>query len=151
MLVLQYRLSNSSSMLNRVKLRIVKSGALFILSAMLYRWVVNRRVADTYAVSEVPQEGIPLASERISTTLLEVPPTASTARWLCTPTPYPPNVTVLGRVLEKCIPTSTSTSTPGGFAQDDIYVTVRTTQINHNTRLRLILCTWLQTLQPDQV
>ena len=76
---------------------------------------------------------------------------ASTARRLCAPTPYPPNVTVLGRVLEKCIPTSTSTSTPGGFTQDNIYVTVKTTQKNHNVRLRPILLTWLQTAQPDQV
>ena len=78
---------------------------------------------------------------------------SSTARWSCTPTPYAPNVTVLGRVLEKCMPTSpsTSTSTTGGFSQNDIYITIKTTQKNHNTRLRPILLTWLQTVQPDQV
>ena len=76
---------------------------------------------------------------------------SSTARWLCTPTPYASNVTVLGRVLEKCVPTSTSTSTTSGFSQEDIYITIRTTQKNHNTRLPPILLTWLQTVQPDQV
>lgn len=71
--------------------------------------------------------------------------------WLCAPTPYAPNVTVLGRVLEKCMPTSPSTSTTGGFSQDDIYITIKTTQKNHNTRLSPILLTWLQTVKPDQV
>ena len=76
---------------------------------------------------------------------------SSTARWSCTPTPYAPNVTVLGRVLEKCVPRPTSTSTTGRFSQDDIYITIKTTQKNHNTRLRPIVLTWLQTVQPDQV
>ena len=76
--------------------------------------------------------------------------TAKHAKLSCIPTPYPSNVSILGRVLERCIP-APSLSTPSGFSQDNIYITIKTTQKNHNTRIRPILLTWLQTVQPDQV
>ena len=68
-------------------------------------------------------------------------------RWQCSPRGYYSNVSVLGKRLEKCTPGSLTPK----FAPEDIYITIKTTQKNHNARLLPILLTWLQTVQPDQV
>lgn len=68
----------------------------------------------------------------------------------CTPTPYASNIKVLGRGLEKCLP-SVSESVTAALTPDDVYITIKTTQTNHDTRLSPLLLTWLQTVQPEQV
>ena len=61
-------------------------------------------------------------------------------------------VRVLGRQLEKCRPEWRSEKIlTSNFSPDDIYITVKTTQKNHKTRMLPILLTWLQTVQPEQV
>ena len=61
-------------------------------------------------------------------------------------------VRVLGRQLEKCRPEWRSEKTlTSNFSPDDIYITVKTTQKNHKTRILPILLTWLQTVEPEQV
>lgn len=73
---------------------------------------------------------------------------------LCTPTPHASNLMVLGKRMEKCIPSLTSQSVASKseeFTQNDIYITIKTTQANHISRLRPLLLTWLQTVQPEQV
>ena len=78
-----------------------------------------------------------------------------TARGACTPTAYASNLTLLGKRLERCIPTSRSGGVDDSPATvvfpEDIYVTIKTTQKNHVTRIYPLLLTWLQTIQPDQV
>ena len=62
-------------------------------------------------------------------------------------------VRLLGRQLEKCL--ADSESKPGAmtsnFSLENIYITIKTTQINHKTRILPILLTWLQTVDPEQV
>ena len=85
---------------------------------------------------------------------VELPTTTASdvsSRHLCACAPYASNVTVLGRRLERCTPVSNSPLTSSGFTQDDVYITIKTTQSNHGTRLVPLLITWLQTVHPEQV
>ena len=69
----------------------------------------------------------------------------------CMPVSYASTVRVLGRRVEKCVPMWKPDILALDFSQDDIYITVKTTQKNHNTRMLPIVLTWLQTVQPEQV
>ena len=65
-------------------------------------------------------------------------------------------VRVLGRQLERCLPEWRSpegllNENSNNLSPDDIYITIKTTHKNHQTRMLPILLTWLQTVQPEQV
>lgn len=66
-------------------------------------------------------------------------------------------VMVLGRQVEKCLPelrqaqTAEVQSQTSELSLDDVYITVKTTENNHKTRMLPILLTWLQTVEPNQV
>ena len=69
-----------------------------------------------------------------------------------------PNSTarVLGRKLERCLPEWRSpegllNENSNNLSSDEIYITIKTTHKNHQTRMLPILLTWLQTVQPEQV
>ena len=63
----------------------------------------------------------------------------ATVRPQCRPVGVP--ISVLGRRPERCVLTG----------EDDIYVSIKTTSINYETRLPIILLTWLQSVRPEQV
>ena len=73
----------------------------------------------------------------------------------CTPVGgHSSTVRVLGRQLERCRPKwrpAEAEALAANFSLDDIYITIKTTQKNHKTRMLPILLTWLQTVQPEQV
>ena len=50
------------------------------------------------------------------------------------------NVSLLGKQLERC-----------AFTADDVFITIKTTQRNHKSRVLILLLTWLQTVRPEQV
>ena len=56
-------------------------------------------------------------------------------------TPIGENVSVLGKQPERC-------TTSGA---DDIYISIKTTQRYHKTRVLMLILTWLQTVKPEQV
>ena len=60
------------------------------------------------------------------------------------------HVSVLGKPLEQCI-TRIQSQIPKSVSSEDIYITIKTTQINHNARMLPLLLTWLQTVHPEQV
>ena len=65
-------------------------------------------------------------------------------------------VRVLGRQLERCLPEWRSpegllSENSHNLSPNDIYITIKTTHKNHQTRMLPILLTWLQTVQPEQV
>ena len=51
------------------------------------------------------------------------------------------NISVLGKQPERC-------ATPEA---DDIYISIKTTQNYHKTRVPILILTWLQTVRPEQV
>ena len=75
----------------------------------------------------------------------------------CAPVGGPNSIVrVLGRQLEKCLPEWRSpeallSENLNNLSPDEIYITVKTTHKNHQTRMLPILLTWLQTVQPEQV
>ena len=75
----------------------------------------------------------------------------------CVPVGGPSStVRVLGRRLERCLqewksPEALLSENSNNLSPDEIYITVKTTHKNHQTRILPVLLTWLQTVQPEQV
>ena len=92
---------------------------------------------NTSTKSELPREVHPTSSSTtpslsLSSTIKLVPVPK------CVQTEA--NVSLLGKRLERC-----------DFAADDIFITIKTTQKNHKSRVLVLLLTWLQTVRPEQV
>ena len=91
-------------------------------------------VPDTNTKSELPHELYPTSSSvtrSLSSPAIKLVPK-------CVQTEA--NVSLLGKRLERC-----------AFAADDVFITIKTTQRNHESRVLVLLLTWLQTVRPEQV